>query len=244
MDRRSLLLFLAACSALPVAQTLLKDLGVGFDDSEDAPAPLPVPGPGQAVATFAGGCFWCMEAPFDILPGVLATTSGYTDGFVDHPTYGGVSSGLTGHAESVQVLYDPAKTSYAELLDAYWRAIDPTQADGQFVDHGRQYRTAVFTHNEEQAAEALASRERLAASGVFGGRPIVTEIKPASTFWPAEAYHQDYYTRSNRYKVYRFASGRDAFIASVWGEQYVANETNLAAVKAEEIRMARERAEK
>lgn len=137
-----------------------------------------------------------MEAPFDVLDGVLATTSGYTGGAQPRPSYGDVCTGRSGHAEAVQVLYDPGRVTYAQLLDAFWRACDPTDGDGQFVDRGNQYRPAIFTHSEAQAAEARASRDALQASGVYAGRPVVAQIQPAVTFWPAENYHQDYYSKA------------------------------------------------
>jgi len=238
--RRSLVLSLISVAAtVAVAKELVQDLGRGIDTEGNTPALLPVPAAGQAVATFAGGCFWCMEAPFDILPGVLATTSGYSGGRTERPTYLQVSAGGSGHAESVQVLYDPQRVSYEQLLDAFWHSIDPTQADGQFVDRGDQYRSVIFTHTPEQQAAAVASLERLSASGVFGAQKIATQIKPAATFWPAEQYHQDYYSKKNRYQVYRFASGRDQFLASVWGAKFVADEQAAARVKAAELAAAR-----
>jgi methionine-S-sulfoxide reductase len=169
-------------------------------------------------ATFAGGCFWCMESPFEKLPGVLSVTSGYAGGKTENPTYEDVSSGRTGHAEAVEVLYDPAKIAYARLLDVFWRNIDPTTKDRQFVDVGSQYRTAIFYHNEEQRRLAEESKKQLEASGRFG-RPIVTEIVPAERFYPAEEYHQDYYKKSaTRYKFYRFNSGRDQYLDRIWGK--------------------------
>lgn len=168
-------------------------------------------------ATFAGGCFWCMEGPFEQLKGVRSVTSGYTGGAKEHPTYQEVSSGTTGHAEAIEVLYDSATISYERLLEVFWRNIDPTQPDGQFADHGSQYRTAIFYHDEEQRRAAEASTQHVAASGIFT-RPIVTEIVPASPFYPAEDYHQDYYKKhSLRYKLYREGSGRARFLRKVWG---------------------------
>ncbi|MCU0596285.1 MAG: peptide-methionine (S)-S-oxide reductase MsrA [Desulfobacterota bacterium] len=170
-------------------------------------------------ATFAGGCFWCMEPPFDKLDGVISTISGYTGGAEKNPTYEQVSSGKTGHLEAIQVTYDPAKVSYAQLLDIFWRNIDPTQNNGQFVDMGAQYRTAIFYHNEEQRRLALESRNRLQDSRKFG-KPIVTEIRPATEFYPAEDYHQDYYMKNPiRYKYYRWGSGRDQFLEETWGKK-------------------------
>ena len=172
-----------------------------------------------AKATFAGGCFWCMEPPFEKLPGVVSVISGYTGGREKNPTYEQVSSGQTGHAESIQILYDPAKTTYQELLNIFWHNIDPTTPDRQFVDVGLQYRAAIFYHDEEQKKLAVASKEVLEKSGRYN-KPIVTEIVPVSEFYPAEDYHQDYYKKnSTRYKLYRFFSGRDQYLEKVWGKQ-------------------------
>ncbi len=168
-------------------------------------------------ATFAGGCFWCMEPPFDKLEGVKSTTVGYTGGREKNPTYKAVSSGKTGHAEAIEVLYDPSRVTYKELLDVFWRNIDPTQRDGQFVDLGPQYRTAIFYHNEEQKRLAEVSKKELENSGRFD-KGIVTEIVPATEFYRAEEYHQDYYQKNPfRYKFYRYGSGRDQFLKRVWG---------------------------
>jgi len=169
-------------------------------------------------ATFAGGCFWCMQHPFDELKGVLSTAVGYTGGHTKSPTYEQVSAGGTGHAESVEVLYDPARISYPDLLKVFWHQIDPTTPNRQFVDVGDQYRTAIFFHNAEQKRQALESMAKLEKSGIFG-KPIVTEIVPASTFYRAEEYHQKYYTKSPiRYKFYRFGSGRDQYLNRIWGK--------------------------
>jgi methionine-S-sulfoxide reductase len=192
-SRRSLLLLAASIAlGVPIARELVQDLGRGLDEDANAYAPLPQPvGATQAVATFAGGCFWCMEAPFDILDGVLATTSGYTGGTVERPSYLQVGTGLTGHVEAVQVLYDTTRVSYDQLLDAFWRSCNPTDAGGQFVDRGDEYVSAIFYHDETQRTAAEASREKLQASGVFGpGVRIVTEIRPASAFWCVEALLQ------------------------------------------------------
>ncbi|MDT8440341.1 MAG: peptide-methionine (S)-S-oxide reductase MsrA [Desulfuromonadales bacterium] len=171
-----------------------------------------------ALATFAGGCFWCMEPPFDQLDGVAATISGYMGGETANPTYDEVSAGRTGHAEVVQVRYDPARVSYQQLLAVFWRNINPTDADGQFVDRGSQYRSAIFYHDDRQKQWAEESRTALAASGRFSA-PIVTAIVPAGPFYPAEAYHQDYYRNSPlRYKFYRYNSGRDQFLKKIWEE--------------------------
>jgi len=169
-------------------------------------------------ATFAGGCFWCMQPPFDKQAGVVSTTVGYTGGRTKDPTYEEVSSGRTGHAEAIEVLYDPAQVSYDRLLDVFWHNVDPTVKDRQFVDVGSQYRAAIFYHNEEQHRLALASKEKLARSGKFGTRPILTEIVPVGPFYPAEEYHQNYYKKNGvRYKFYRFNSGRDQFLERAWG---------------------------
>jgi peptide-methionine (S)-S-oxide reductase len=170
-----------------------------------------------AKATFAGGCFWCMEPPFDKLDGVISTTSGYTGGTKVNPTYQEVSAGSTGHAEAVQVEYDPKKVSYEKLLDVFWHNVDPTQKDGQFCDHGTQYRTGIFVHDADQKRLADASKAALGKSRPFKGE-IVTEIVPATTFYPAEDYHQDYYIKNPlRYKLYRTGCGRDARLKEVWG---------------------------
>jgi peptide-methionine (S)-S-oxide reductase len=169
-------------------------------------------------ATFAGGCFWCMEPPFDKLDGVISTTSGYSGGSVKNPTYHQVSEGGTGHAEVVQVLYDPAKVSYAKLLDVFWRNIDPLVRDRQFCDAGDQYRSGIFYHDETQKQLALESKKKIEQSGRFR-EPIVTEIEAASTFYPAEEYHQNYYQKNPvRYKFYRFNCGRDQRLEALWGK--------------------------
>jgi len=169
-------------------------------------------------ATFAGGCFWCMQPPFDKLDGVLLTTVGYTGGPEENPTYKQVSYGKTGHAEAIQILYDPSKISYTQLLDVFWRNIDPTTRNRQFSDVGSQYRTAIFHHSDEEKQLAEHSKEELQKSGRFD-KEIVTEITPASTFYRAEEYHQKYYKKNPiRYKAYRIGSGRDRFIMKVWGD--------------------------
>jgi len=171
----------------------------------------------SAVATFAGGCFWCMEGPFDELEGVLSTTSGYTGGETDNPTYEQVSAGGTGHTEAVQVVYDPQTVSYRELLDVYWRNTDPTTPDAQFCDHGDQYRPAIFYANDEQRQVAEASKKDIERTKTFSAS-IVTEITMATTFYPAEEYHQDFYTKNPiRYKIYRWNCGRDARLKELWG---------------------------
>jgi peptide methionine sulfoxide reductase msrA/msrB len=169
-------------------------------------------------ATFAGGCFWCMTPPFEKLDGVKEVISGYTGGHTVNPTYEDVTSETTGHLESVEVIYDPAKISYAKLLDVFWRQINPTDAGGQFVDRGPSYKTAIFYHNEEQRLLADESKKKLEESGRFD-KPIVTEIRPAGAFYPAEKYHQDYWKKNPvRYKFYRYNSGRDQYLEKIWGK--------------------------
>lgn len=169
-----------------------------------------------ATATFAGGCFWCMEPPYDELDGVISTTSGYTDGQTENPTYKEVSSGKTGHTEAVQVVYDPEKVSFERLVDVFWRNIDPTDAGGQFCDRGSPYRPALFYHDEAQRAVAERSLAELEANKPFK-EPIVTPIVAASTFYPAEEYHQDYYLKNPiRYKYYRNGCGRDRRLKELW----------------------------
>jgi peptide-methionine (S)-S-oxide reductase len=170
-------------------------------------------------ATFAGGCFWCMEHPFDELPGVVSVTSGYTGGHKKNPTYEEVSAGGTGHAESVQIIYDPARIAYEKLLEVFWHNIDPTVKDRQFCDTGNQYRSAIFYHNEEQHRLALQSKAALEKNKPFKG-PIVTEIVQATEFYPAEEYHQHYYKKNPiRYKFYRFNCGRDKRLKELWGSE-------------------------
>jgi peptide methionine sulfoxide reductase msrA/msrB len=170
-------------------------------------------------ATFAGGCFWCMESDFEKVNGVVEAISGYSGGPEENPTYKEVSSGGTGHTEAIQVLYDPEKITYRELLDVFWRHVDPTDPDGQFVDRGSQYRTAIFYHDDNQKRLAEESKIELEKSGRFK-KPIITEIVKLTAFYEAEDYHQDYYKKSSlRYKFYRFNSGRDQFLKKVWGNE-------------------------
>lgn len=170
-------------------------------------------------ATFAGGCFWCMEPPFEKVNGVQDAVSGYAGGEKDNPKYDEVSAGGTGHTEVVQVIFDPKKVTYEKLLDVFWRNIDPTDKDGQFVDRGSQYRPAIFYHDDNQKKTAETSKQALEKSGRFK-KPIVVEITALKKFYPAEAYHQNFYKKPEsvaRYKQYRKGSGRDAYIESVWG---------------------------
>jgi peptide-methionine (S)-S-oxide reductase len=173
------------------------------------------PSPGLAVATFAAGCFWCTESDFDKVSGVVSTTSGYTGGHKANPSYHEVGSGRTGHAEALRVVYDPKRISYQQLLDVYWRNVDPFDARGQFCDKGSQYRPEIFTHDAEQKKLALASK---AAVEKKLKRSVVVKIEPASTFYVAEDYHQDYHNKNPvRYKFYRYNCGRDARLQAVWG---------------------------
>lgn len=169
------------------------------------------------LATFAGGCFWCMVQPFAELEGVYAVVSGYTGGYTANPSYGKVTLGNTGHYESVQITYDPIVISYEKLLDTFWRQIDPTDFAGQFADRGEQYQTAIFYHDEEQRKEAESSIMKLQETGKFSAA-IATKILPASKFYPAEEYHQDYHIKNpERYKKYKTGSGREAYQEKVWG---------------------------
>ncbi len=175
---------------------------------------------GLARATFAGGCFWCMEHPYDELEGVKSTTSGYTGGHLENPTYREVSSGSTGHTEVVVVIYNPKKISYEELLKVFWRNIDPLTPNRQFCDAGSQYRTGIFYHNEEQRRLAEESKKALEQSGRFS-QPIVTEITAAAKFYVAEDYHQDYYEKNPiQYTIYRYSCGRDRRLRQLWGEAH------------------------
>ena len=173
---------------------------------------------GTETATFAGGCFWCMEPPFDKLDGVISTTSGYTGGHQPDPTYKQVSAGTTGHTEAVRIVYDPDKISYDKLLEVFWRNIDPTTPNSQFCDHGSQYRSGIFYHDDAQKRAAEKSLRKLKQTKPFP-EPVVTEITAAGAFYPAEDYHQDYYQKNPlRYKYYRFACGRDTRLEQLWGD--------------------------
>ena len=174
--------------------------------------------PKYATATFAGGCFWCMEPPFDKLEGVISTTSGYMGGHIDNPSYKQVSRGGTGHAEVIQIIYDPSQVGYEKLLKIFWRNVDPTDGGGQFCDRGDQYRTSIFYHNAEQNELAQQSKEALDSDKPFS-KEVITPIVAASNFYPAEDYHQDYYQKNPiRYKYYRYSCGRDARLESLWGD--------------------------
>jgi peptide-methionine (S)-S-oxide reductase len=202
MAKTSLLVVLAVASAL------------GADPPRQDQKPA---SPTTARAVFAGGCFWCMEAPFDKVPGVKSTTSGFAGGQLKNPTYEQVSAGSTGHAESVQVVYDPRKVTYAQLLDIFWHNIDPLDGGGQFCDRGNQYRSAIFYGNDEEKREAEESKARVQTRL---GRPVATQIVPASPFYPAEEYHQDFYLRNPvRYHQYRQGCGRDQRLKQLWGDE-------------------------
>ena len=186
----------------------------------DAANPYAPTTPGLAVATVAGGCFWCVEAGYEKIPGVVEVVSGYTGGDTENPTYKEVSAGGTGHTEAAQVYYDPTKITYNGIVQALWRIADPTDDQGQFVDRGTQYRPAIFYNNAQEKQIAQAAKQSLQDSGVYE-KPVVIEIVPASKFYPAEAYHQDYYKKNPiRYKAYTFNSGRYQFIESVYGKDY------------------------
>lgn len=204
---------LAGIAAL--ALLLLGHAGYAADAKPAMPADKAA---GAATAIFAGGCFWCLEADFDKLPGVIATESGYTGGSTPNPTYHQVSAGGTGHAEAVRVSYDPAKLSYQQLVEYFWHHIDPTVKDRQFCDVGNQYRSAIFWQNEAERKIAEASRDALVKSGKLAH--VYTEIVRASAFYPAEEYHQDYYKKNPiRYAYYRAGCGRDARVHEVWGDK-------------------------
>jgi peptide-methionine (S)-S-oxide reductase len=197
-----------------LALAALASLALGAAAQAPAPASKAA---ATAVATFAGGCFWCMEPPYDKLPGVISTTSGYMGGGKRYPTYEEVSNGVTGHAEVVQVAYDPSKVSFEKLLEVFWVNIDPTVENRQFCDRGTQYRTAIFVHTPEQRKAADASKAAVEKSKPFS-EPIVTPVVDAGEFWPAEDYHQDYYRKNPaRYTYYRTGCGRDARLKQLWG---------------------------
>lgn len=209
MHRRQLLQWLLGLS-------VFMSSSAGTAWAKDSPGAQPSRPAGTATAIFAGGCFWCLEADFDKLPGVLATESGYTAGKTLNPTYDQVSAGGTGHTEAVRVRYDPAKVSYQQLVDYFWRHIDPTVKDRQFCDVGTQYRSGIYWQNEAERKIAEASRDAILKSGKL--KQVFTELAPATAFYPAEEYHQDYYTKNPiRYAYYRKSCGRDARVQEVWG---------------------------
>ena len=195
-------------SLLPLALLLA---ATSAPDAQGDPQPT-------ETATFAGGCFWCMQPPFENLPGVISTTVGYTGGHTRNPTYEEVSAGGTGHAESVEIVFDPTRIRYEQLLDVFWHNVDPITPEAQFCDHGHQYRSAIFYHGETQRRLAEESKQRLEASKRFD-QPIVTEIVAATEFYPAEEYHQKYHEKNPaRYSFYRWNCGRDQRLKALWGE--------------------------
>ena len=201
--------------ALAILASLLVSCTHASDDP-DAPAKIVVP-PHSAASVFSGGCFWCIQPPFDKANGVLITYVGYCGGTMENPTYEYVSSGYTGHRESIEVFYDPTKISYTQLLDIYWHNINPTQTDGQFFDIGSQYTTAIYYSSDEEKREALASRDALQKSGKFNA-PIATQILPLGKFWPAEEHHQEFSHKSPaHYDAYHSGSGRDDYFQQTWG---------------------------
>jgi peptide-methionine (S)-S-oxide reductase len=208
------LLLTLACSLLLFGCSNAQSLA----DNSTAPASPTTPIANPSTAIFAGGCFWCMEKPFDELPGVIATTSGYTGGTKVNPTYREVSSGNTGHTEAVQVTYDPKQVTYDKLLSVFWKNIDPLDAQGQFCDKGSQYRSAIFYADNTQKQLAETSKTEIQTAKKFT-QPIATEVTQAGTFYPAEDYHQNYYkTNAVKYKFYRYSCGRDQRLNAVWGE--------------------------
>jgi peptide-methionine (S)-S-oxide reductase len=203
---------------LVVAGLLMSALAVGIVHAQTTTSPGSQPAEKQAVATFAGGCFWCVEEAFEKVPGVISAVSGYTGGTVANPSYEQVSSKKTGHAEAVRVTYDPSKVSYQSLVDWFWHNIDPVDAKGQFCDKGSPYRSAIFVHDEEQKKIAEASKKALEESGRFK-EPIATEILPAGPFYEAEDYHQNYYkVNPVRYQFYKHGCGRAARLEQIWGK--------------------------
>lgn len=201
--------FFSFLATIGISLMILTVMGINTGHTADAT--------GHEKATFAGGCFWCMEPPYDKLDGVISTTSGYTGGHKKNPTYREVSAGVTGHTEAILIVYDPGKISYDKLLEVFWRNIDPTVQNRQFCDVGTQYRTAIFYHDEAQKEHAEKSKKEVKESGRFAG-PVFTEITPASEFYVAEDYHQDYYKKNPlRYKFYRYNCGRDRRLKELWG---------------------------
>jgi peptide-methionine (S)-S-oxide reductase len=209
----------AVTLALSLTIALLTISCASPDGIAETTTPLPPTNANYSTATFAGGCFWCMEQPFDKINGVVSSISGYTGGTKENPTYREVSGGSTGHTESVQITYDPTKVKYETLLKTFWRNIDPVDAKGQFCDKGSQYRSGIFYATPEQQKSAIASKTELDQAGKLPA-PIVTEVTAASTFYPAEDYHQNYYqTTTAKYKIYRFGCGRDRRLTQLWGDE-------------------------
>ena len=211
--------FSSRLATVAAASVLAISAFVAFSTTAQTPAAKLAPPANAARAIFAGGCFWCVESDFDKVPGVISTTSGYIGGSVANPTYEQVSSKGTGHAEAVEIVYDPQKVTYERLVEYFWHTIDPTTKDRQFCDSGTPYRTAIFAQDAEQLKIAQASKVALEKSKPFK-EPVVTEIALATKFYPAEAYHQDYYLKNPvRYKYYRGGCGRDARLKELWGDK-------------------------
>ena len=211
--------FSSRLATVAAASVLAISAFVAFSTTAQTPAAKSAPPANAARAIFAGGCFWCVESDFDKVPGVISTTSGYIGGSVANPTYEQVSSKGTGHAEAVEIVYDPQKVTYERLVEYFWHTIDPTTKDRQFCDSGTPYRTAIFAQDAEQLKIAQASKAALEKSKPFK-EPVVTEIALATKFYPAEAYHQDYYLKNPvRYKYYRGGCGRDARLKELWGDK-------------------------
>lgn len=209
--RRLMAAALAVCAVLAVGSVLVTG-------PSTAQAPAKPAGPTE-IATFAGGCFWCVESDFDKLEGVVSTVSGFMGGTTPNPSYKAVTAGGTGHLEVVQITFEPAKVSYQKLVEHFWRTVDPYDAGGQFCDRGDSYRTAIFAHNPEQKKIADASKAELAKSGPLK-EPLATEVRDAGPFTAAEDYHQDFHTKNPvRYKFYRHGCGRDARLETVWGKK-------------------------
>ena len=220
--------------AVAVGMALASIYWAKDDSLADQKADAPKKDSKYELATFAGGCFWCMEPPFEKLDGVIKVDSGYTGGKKENPTYEEVSHTETGHVEAVQVTFDPKKVTYDDLLEVFWRQVDPTDKGGQFVDRGTSYLTAIFVHGEAQLKAAKASKDELGKSKRFE-KEVITPIRPAMKFWMAEDYHQDYYKKNPfRYKYYRYRSGRDQFLRKAWGED-LAYTPKLAEAKAKEL---------
>ncbi len=193
---------------------IIGQMNIGYADDENKSSAMN--NKKYEKATFGGGCFWCMQHPFEELRGVMSTTVGYTGGHKENPTYEEVCAGDTGHTEAIEILYDPSLINYSKLLDVFWKNIDPTTLNKQFADDGTQYRTAIFYHNEEQKQLAESSKKEMEMSGIYD-KPIVTEITPATTFYKAEEYHQKYYEKCPvRYKLYKSGSGREQYFEEVW----------------------------
>jgi methionine-S-sulfoxide reductase len=205
--------------ALALAAPLAQLAAQTATDKMPAPKTDKMAAKGEAVAIFAGGCFWCVESDFDGVPGVLRTISGYTGGRTKNPNYNQVTAGASGHREAVQIFFDPNRVRYAQLLEVFWRSVDPTDGGGQFCDRGESYTTGIFATDAGQRKAAEASKARLVKSGVLKNRKLVTPILDAGPFYAAEEYHQNYYKRNPlRYNLYRYGCGRDKRLKELWGK--------------------------